>query len=217
MQKIISLKGVSDEKIKKFVIILIFSGIPILLLIGFVIVSAHFFNANTINNSYLLIFLQQSLPMLLAFVLIPIVIYKKTMKINMAEIGVKFPENKIAKAIDLFMITGFSIVLVINSNISNEIIGALVFHFIFVAITEEFLFRGIIMHSIKDISGKTWISVIVSSLIFSFVFHSQGDIFINLIIRFPIGVIMGIMRVKTNSLATPIIVHWIYNSTLTII
>ena len=74
------------------------------------------------------------------------------------------------------------------------------------AFLEEFLFRGIIMQSLRKIGDKT--AIIVSSLLFSLV-HANLQ---QSIATFILGIVIAYFVIKTESLWTGILLHFINNS-----
>ena len=83
-------------------------------------------------------------------------------------------------------------------------------HYTIVSLGEEFTYRKLIIGLLKE-KYKTWISILVSAILFAFILHMSEDIVTNLFIRFPMGVILGCIAVKTNSIAYTVVLHTIYN------
>lgn len=61
-----------------------------------------------------------------------------------------------------------------------------------------------------------WMTIIISSIIFSFIFHLNDSFVGNLVIRFPLGIILGVIRLKFG-LNKSIFVHWIYDVVVSVI
>lgn len=59
-------------------------------------------------------------------------------------------------------------------------------------------------------------TIIISSIIFSFIFHLNDSFVGNLVIRFPLGIILGVIRLKFG-LNKSIFVHWIYDVVVSVI
>jgi membrane protease YdiL (CAAX protease family) len=66
------------------------------------------------------------------------------------------------------------------------------------------------IHILSRNLGKV-VSMILSSLIFAFIFHSNEDILTNLIIRVPLGIIFGSIYLYTKNLSSSILLHWFYD------
>ncbi len=83
-------------------------------------------------------------------------------------------------------------------------------NFIFIAIGEEILTRGILIDKLKKIMKLDY-AIWVGALIFSFIFHNNGGFMINLLIRFPLGLVLGYMYKYSKSLYGSIFFHLAYN------
>lgn len=86
----------------------------------------------------------------------------------------------------------------------------------FVALAEETLVRGIILYELNLLFKRTWLSILVSALIFSLVFHSTDGLILNMLYRVPFGIVTALMYKKTDTLAPAITFHWMYNVALSI-
>lgn len=78
---------------------------------------------------------------------------------------------------------------------------------VFAPILEEMLFRGLILGSIREKQGRALPAVLISAVIFG-VIHFNIPQGIN---AFAIGIILGYIYVRTNSLAAVILIHAINN------
>ena len=91
-----------------------------------------------------------------------------------------------------------------NMNIIAEIF--MLSYLIFIApILEELIFRGLILNSLK-IYGK-WFAIIISSILFG-ILHIN---FIQTFNAFVMGIILGTIAIKTNSLIPSILIHILNN------
>lgn len=86
----------------------------------------------------------------------------------------------------------------------------IILHYTAVSLGEEFTYRKLIL-GLLDTRYKTWIAVAANAIMFSFVLHINEDLIANLLIRFPMGIVLGCIAVKTNSIAYTIVLHTIYN------
>jgi uncharacterized protein len=75
------------------------------------------------------------------------------------------------------------------------------------AVGEELIFRGILQKQLEHISGKGWVAVGVTALVFS-ALHLQ---FAGFLPRFLLGVVLGCIYLWTRNLWVPIIIHLLYN------
>lgn len=81
------------------------------------------------------------------------------------------------------------------------------------AIAEELFFRGLLQKYFIKLTRSTLAGVVVTSLIFSAI-HFQ---FLGFIPRFMLGMVFGYLYVWTNSIWTPIIVHFVNNGLAVIV
>jgi len=84
---------------------------------------------------------------------------------------------------------------------------------IMAAISEEFLFRGVLLKLLADWTKNIHLAVIFSAILFS-AFHLQ---FYGFFPRFMLGVLLGYLFVWTKSLWVPIFVHFLNNAIAVII
>lgn len=120
-------------------------------------------------------------------------------------------ENKNRKA--FLYLVGFATIYGIVCRQQFEsvfIMCMIIVHYIIVSLGEEFTYRKLILGLLK-IRYKTWVAIIVSAIMFSFILHINGSMMVNLLIRFPIGMVLGYIAVKTDSIAYTIALHTIYN------
>lgn len=82
----------------------------------------------------------------------------------------------------------------------------IIFHYTVVSLGEEFTYRKLIL-GLLDTKYKTYIAIVISALMFSFILHINEDLIVNLLIRFPMGIVLGCIAVKTNSIAYTIVLH----------
>jgi membrane protease YdiL (CAAX protease family) len=81
------------------------------------------------------------------------------------------------------------------------------------AISEEFLFRGVIQNIFKQWFRNVHWAVIVTALVFSAV-HGQ---FFGFLPRFALGLMLGYLFVTTRSIWAPVIAHFINNGTAAVV
>lgn len=84
-----------------------------------------------------------------------------------------------------------------------------VFHFSVIAIAEEIHFRGVQYEYLKKQYGviKT---VIITSFLFAFLLHLNDGVMSNLLIRFPLGLVLGFIRYRFG-INKCIVFHWVYD------
>lgn len=86
----------------------------------------------------------------------------------------------------------------------------LIIHFMIIAYSEEILYRVILLEEL-DASFNPLASIVISSLFFAFLGHLSEPILSNLIIRFPLGIILAFVKMKTHTVVFPTFVHALYN------
>ena len=160
-----------------------------------------------------------SLPMLLFFAILPVVSQLKrgTEKINL---GLKLQKNKkniIINTVNLcIMLLAFSYVFQ-QINLSLQEFLPMIIQLIAIGISEEVLCRGIIYYEIRNAFDNKIIAIVLSSLIFAFLFHSGDSDMANLIIRFPLGLILATVRCYTGNVYGSIEMHIWYNTIMLIL
>lgn len=83
---------------------------------------------------------------------------------------------------------------------------------ILVPIAEETVFRGAVLRTLLQLfRGRTaWLSIILSALIFGLAHFNMAQ----LPHAFLMGLLLGWMYVRTNSIVPGIVLHWVNNSTI---
>ncbi len=181
-------------------------GVPILLY-GGVMSSLDY-----AENAFQVLFIF-SLPMLLFLTLLPILL-ERNRKVSWQELGLKFEKSKknvFFLALNLFVAI-YSLYRMIISGGDLEKSLPIIMQMIVIGISEETICRGVIYHEIKSFLNKDLICVIISSLLFSFVFHSGDTDLANLLIRLPLGLVLGSARYYTGSIYNSIAMHIWYNA-----
>lgn len=205
----------TDDIIIKFIGILLYCGIPPFVLVLLITLSLSIVNSNTTSNVYMLVLIQQSLPVLISYGLIPILIFIIIEKLKLVDIGLKWNKNYQVTVLNMIIVIIFMIYL-FYKEIFNYNEGVFVLHYFCVALAEEILVRGIILYKLSALVKKKWVAIVISAFIFALVFHSTDGIIMNIVYRVPFGIITAILYKKTDSLMSSITFHWIYNVALTI-
>lgn len=93
-------------------------------------------------------------------------------------------------------------------------------HFMIIAISEEVLFREIYYQYIlrEDTSNRyqTIHAMLIISFVFATVLHINDNFFINIFVRFPLGILLFIIRDRFN-LRSAILSHWLYDVIITLV
>ncbi len=101
--------------------------------------------------------------------------------------------------------------LLAADNASGLIINIIVIALI-PALSEEFLFRGIIQRTLRDWTKNAHVAIIVTGFLFSFV-HFQ---FFGFLPRMFLGVLFGYLLYWTGNLWVPILAHFVNNALATV-
>lgn len=144
------------------------------------------------------ILLLLSTPTIIALVVQPIVLEKILFKSKV----------NYSKSIIVVILALISILLSSFGNVSERAI--VILHFILIGYSEEILYRMIILDKMKS-SYTILGSILITSLIFAFISHISEPFLDNLIIRFPLGIILAFLRIKFNNIWLPTIIHALYN------
>ncbi len=99
---------------------------------------------------------------------------------------------------------------------SIHIIAILMIHYLIVSIGEEYIYRHLILNMLKEKYGEV-ISILISAVMFAFILHNSEAFIINLLVRLPLGIVFGIVTVKTKSIKTSIIMHTMYNLVIMVV
>lgn len=147
------------------------------------------------------IYWNQSLPVLIGLFMFPMVLCR--MKIVSLSNGYLFQRDYITILL-LIVLAGITIV--------KSFAGlqtALIVHTLIIAGTEEFLYRFFLLNESKSTS-----MIVVSSVIFAFILHNNEPFLMNLCLRLPMGLFLGLVFVKRKDLLSCVILHYVYNLTL---
>lgn len=160
-----------------------------------------------------------SLPMVLFFAIVPVAV-QRLRKIDFKDLGLKIKKYKrtfILLALNLITVVVVFVKVFSGRGAGAEECIAMMIQLTAIGIAEETLSRGIIYFEILNVFKSKAVAIIVSSLIFAFLFHSgDGDIN-NLLIRVPLGLVLALVRCYTGNLYNSIAMHVWYNSLMLIL
>ena len=113
----------------------------------------------------------------------------------------------------ILFLTGFGVLYIMiywEKFESVPMMLVIILHYTVVSLGEEFTNRKLIL-GLLGRRYKTWIAVVASAFMFAFILHISENFVINLLIRFPMGIVFGCIAVKTDTIAYTIVLHTIYN------
>lgn len=205
-----------DEKILQYMKFLGFCGIPPSLLLILISITYGLINTHTSHHAYAIVLCQESIPVLFAYAVIPVIIFLLVEKKPLKDIGLRKNKYRWMDVIDFLLIILFMFFLIVKGVFRSNV-TIWIFHYLCVAVAEEILVRGIILYEAEKIFYSSNISILISSIVFALVFHSVDGVSIaNLLYRIPFGIIMAILYKSTGSLCTSVTIHWIYDAILSI-
>ena len=174
---------------------------------GITILAATFLNVLVLLSVYISNYIPENLAtitlagaLILSLAVMPKILYKK---IDGYDHQIKL------RPVSVVLIVILSLVLI------QFVEFNLIIHFLAIGISEEILFRDLHLSYLQEKIG-TLSSVIITSLLFALILHMGESLLINLLVRFPIGLILSMIRIKLG-LAEAIGAHWLYDVVVTII
>lgn len=206
---------ITNEKIWRLIRLFIYCSVPPILLVLTITMVYGLINSTTSMNNFMIVLFQQSLPIALSYALLPCVGFKLLDKSRLSDIGLKANRYLWMDCIDILIVIAFVGYLATEGVLQNAA-GIWAVHYLFVAVSEEVLVRGIILTELKGLVKRGWIAILANAVIFSLVFHSTDGIWINMLYRIPFGLVTAILREKTDSIWSSVLFHWIYDVLLSI-
>ncbi|MFQ6035775.1 MAG: lysostaphin resistance A-like protein [Sedimentisphaerales bacterium] len=155
---------------------------------------------------------------ILGMVLVPLVWEKLIRSTDLKEIGFAVPTSfnkEIICGAGLFCVfVVYSYVLLSKwgefLSLSPNIILSLSIYWLFAALGEEVLYRGIIQRRLCVLCGE-YCGLILASVLFAFVGHSRAPLIDNLVFRLPFGLVLGYLYLRSHSLLIPVGIHCGFN------
>lgn len=144
----------------------------------------------------------------IAFGVIPYVIINKRFHVKKEDLGIQ----RFRKT-DYVLITGVGIYILVLLAYKRNVTELFVIGIqqLGVCLAEEFLCRGIICYLLGKMTKNKYLIAIVSGAIFAMIIHTGGQTLDNLLYRFPAGILLGIVYLKSKRLYPSVILHLIYN------
>ncbi|MBC8704357.1 CPBP family intramembrane metalloprotease [Staphylococcus pseudintermedius] len=153
-------------------------------------------NDNSFLHFYLYMF---SINFIISFVIIPTIFMKLILNTSLVSLFQDVFEFKRLGV--LFTITSLISLYLVKLDATVE--------YAVVALGEEFLFRDLIFILLmRSFNNKE--SILIGSLLFALIMHLNGNLFINLLTKFPFSIILYYLTNKYR-LQDAVIVHWLHN------
>ena len=147
--------------------------------------------------------------LLIATLFCPYLIMRKIVNCPMTELGFKKPTRHEIFIAVFIVVTGIFVAWMLTRQWEAVLIISL--HNIFIAFSEEFIARGCMFAQLRRIYQKDWFVLIISTLIFVFVFHSNAPLIENLIWRLPVSIVLTLTYFRTKNLLLCTSIHFAYN------
>ncbi|MGM9952549.1 MAG: lysostaphin resistance A-like protein [Intestinibaculum porci] len=161
---------------------------------------------NDFNSSIEILF-NLTLPSFISLYILPKIFFKRFERVKNKEIiRESFGFKEFALYIFVNLI-GFCIALR-NSNLQDNLV--LLFHYDIICYSEEYVYRKLILNVLCTRLSK-FLSIVISATLFAFILHINENIFINLLLRFPLGIILGLIATKTKCLRYSWLAHVFYD------
>lgn len=118
--------------------------------------------------------------------------------------------SKVVSGLVVGIAVGYYMYLMSQPNISS-VTRLFIVGFMLTSIAEELMFRGVIEHQLRK-SFSFYQVVFIQALMFALLGHQAFELTINLLVRFPLGVILSLVKNKTQLYVPGIMLHWIYDT-----
>lgn len=212
------------EILERIIKIVCYISIPLILLFMGTILSSLLFSGSintdvNATSSFFQVLTSFSLPMLISLAVIPLTIQILVQHNSFEKLGFSRTPKRwslIFCAVLSLVVIGTTYILYKNMNMEVSV-GTICFHFLIVAISEEVILRSVIMYEMKMLVSNKFILCVINAVIFAFVYHSNEDFLSNLLVRVPLGFVLSYLRLVSNDIYLPIMFHWAYNMSVTVI
>jgi len=161
---------------------------------------------------------------LLAMAVFPLVWETLVARDNLSGIGFRSPSRPLREvAFAAFSTALFLAAMTVGLRIAKQVLphtlalgNALFFSIQFgvIAAGEETLYRGVLQRRLSGILSLLP-GIVLSSAVWAFVGHMRQPALQNLIIRFPAGLLLGYIYVRSKSLYPGMLAHWLLNVVVT--
>lgn len=206
-----------ENLLENIIRVICYISIPLCFLMCLTLLPSYFLNGSISSDVNKMTSLGQvimcfSIPMFISLVILPVLVKLFLQKEKLYNIGFHRPKLiGILFCIAFLMVVVWSYIRLENNPNMTIPANVIIIQFLVVAISEEIILRGVIMDELDKIFQNKYASCIVNAAIFAFIYHSSETFSSNLCVRFPLGLILGILRVKSGEIYSPIMLHWAYN------
>ncbi|MBE5841267.1 MAG: CPBP family intramembrane metalloprotease [Butyrivibrio sp.] len=145
--------------------------------------------------------------MIMGLCIVPYLIVKKVYAPTAYDIGIGKIKRYEIFGICLIAFLAIAYLLLKRPEMNLYILMAAIIQNIGVSMSEEFFSKGILFYIARKITKVKIIVVVMSAVVFAFFFHSEDLFITNLTYRFPMGIILGIIYLKSENIYLPITLH----------
>lgn len=188
----------------------VFAGITFLGAVAVLLCGLAFsklFNITSFSRSGLAGVLVTWASMLSGFCIIPYLILRKAYSVPISDLGIKKP-RRYEPAIAMLIMAAVLIWLMMNRPMfSAALFVSVLLQNLGIAFAEEFFSKGVLFYLGKRITDQKVFVVILCAAVFAFVFHSSDSFYVNLSYRFPMGIILGLIYARNETLWLPVTLH----------
>ena len=186
-----------------------FLGVVAVLLCG--LAFSKLFNISSFSRSGMAGVFVTWATMVPGFCIIPYLILRKAYSVPVSDLGLKKP-RRYEPAVVMLIMTAVLIWLMMNRPMfSAALFVSVLLQNLGIAFAEEFFNKGVLFSLGQRITDRKVFVVILCAAVFAFVFHSSDSFYVNLSYRFPMGIILGLIYMRTHSLCLPVTLHLVNN------
>ncbi len=136
-----------------------------------------------------------TIPAFIGFILFPVLWYVFSGKHYLQDMG-------LVKSLDKTTITicALSFCVIVYSCYHIQYVPwMMLLHFAVIGLGEELVFRGILLHRLQQ-RMNSWLAILISAVVFAFVFHSGQPFLDNLSYRLLLGIVFGLIYLRTKNI-----------------
>lgn len=139
--------------------------------------------------------------------IIPGVLVKKMYKVTVSQLGLGKIKSMEIVSIAMLIIATTILLFVSGKNIDLGLLIIVLIQNIGVAFSEEFFTKGVLYYIAGHISGIKIFAVTTCALVFAFLLHGSDSFYTNLFYRLPMGIVLGIVYLKSRNIYIPVCLH----------
>jgi len=196
------------KQVEKLIDDLMFVGLIVIIPMFSVLLTSFILFSVIKNGNSVMELLQTWIVMGVSFVALPCFITFKKYRFNAGDLGIvkMHPHELLVGGFLLFFLYFF---LLGKMDVNTLILLSL--QTVAVAVCEEIWARGLLFYVIGKLTDNHIVTILFSSIIFTFLIHINRGFFNNLIYRLPGAILMCIVYYRSKKLQYSIMFHFMYN------